>query len=83
MRKLVTLISEVSEVNLYYEKLVVQKSRRQPQSSVTVHRFRKQKSCCHLIAIPQAGIAPPTLTVMLGFQEKKKIAPCISFPASE
>ena len=31
------------------------------------------------MAIPQAGIAAPTLTVMQGFQAKK-IAQCISFP---
>ena len=31
------------------------------------------KSCCHVIAIPQAGIAAPTLTVMQGFKAKKKI----------
>ena len=37
----------------------------------TVRRFRKRKSCCHVIAIPQAGIAAPTLTVMQGFQAKK------------
>ena len=54
------------------EKLVVQKSRRQLQSSETVRRFRKRKSCCHVIAIPQAGIAAPTLTVMQGFEAKKK-----------
>ena len=58
----------------------MQKSRRQPQSSVTVRRFRKLNSCCHIIAIPQAGIAAPTLTVMQGFQANKKIAPCFSFP---
>ena len=51
----------------YYEKLVMWKSRRQPQSSVTVCRFRKQKSCCSVITIPQAGIAAPTLTVMQDF----------------
>ena len=39
----------------------MQKSRRQPQSSVAVRRFCKRKSCCHVIAIPQAGIAAPTL----------------------
>ena len=50
----------------------MQKSRRQPQSSVTVRRFHKRKSCCHVIAIPRAGIATPTLTVMQGFQAKKK-----------
>ena len=49
----------------------MRKSRTQPQSSVTVRCFRKQKSCCHVIAIPQAGIAAPTLIVAQGFQEKK------------
>ena len=33
------------------EELVVQNLRREPHSSVTVRCFRKQKSCCHLIAI--------------------------------
>ena len=65
------------------EKLVVQKSRRQPQSSVTVRRFRKRKSCCHVIAIPQAGISAPTLTVMQGFQAKKRLLHAFSFPSSE
>ena len=37
------------------------------QSSVMIRCFRKQKSCSHVIAIPQAGIAAPTLTVMQGF----------------
>ena len=44
---------------------------RGPHSSVTVRRFRKQKSYCHVIAIPSAGIAAPTLTVMQGFEAKK------------
>ena len=57
----------------------MQKSRRQPQSSVTVRRFRKRKSCCHVIAIPQAGIAAPTLTVMQGFEAKKNLR-AFSFP---
>ena len=55
-----------------YEKLVIQNLRRQPQSSVTVRRFRKRKSCSHVIAISQAGIAAPTLTAMQGFQGKKE-----------
>ena len=54
-----------------YEELVVQNLRREPHSSVMVRRFRKQRSCCHVIAIPQAGIAAPTLTVMQGFEAKK------------
>ena len=36
------------------EELVVQNLRREPHSSVTVRRFRKRKSWCHVIAIPQA-----------------------------
>ena len=36
-----------------------------------VRRLRKRKSCWHVIAIPQASIAAPTLTVMQGFEEKK------------
>ena len=55
---------------IVHEKLVIQNSCRQPQSSATIRRFRKQKSCCH-ISIPKAGIAAPTLTVMQGFQAKK------------
>ena len=45
---------------------------------VTVRRLRKRKSCWHVIALPQASIAAPT--VMQGFEAKKKTAPCISFP---
>ena len=33
------------------EELVVQNLRRKPHSSVTIRRFLKQKSCCHVIAI--------------------------------
>ena len=55
-----------------HEKLVIQKLCRESHKSVMVHRFHKRKSCCHVIAIPQAGIAAPTLTVMQGFQAKKK-----------
>ena len=67
-------------IDEHNEELVVQNLRREPHSSVMVRRFRKRKSCCHKIAIPQAGIAAPTLTVMQGFAAKKKIAQCISFP---
>ena len=56
---------------LQHKKLVMQKSCREPQSSETVCCFLKRKSCCHVITIPQAGIAAPTLTVMQGFQAKK------------
>ena len=39
--------------------------------------------CCekllHVIAIPQAGIAAPTLTVVQGFKAKQ-VVPCISYP---
>ena len=58
-----------------HEELVMQNLRREPHSSVTVRLFRNQKSCCHVIAAP-------TLTVMQGFEAKKKIALCISFPVS-
>ena len=51
----------------------MQKSCRQLHSSVTVCRFCKRKSCCNAIAIPQAGIAAPTLTVMQGFEAKKRM----------
>ena len=51
----------------------MQKLRRQPRLSVTVRRFRTRKSCCHVTAIPQAGIAAPTLTVMQGFRSKKRL----------
>ena len=57
----------------------MQKSRRQPQSSVTVRRFRKRKSCCHVIAISQADIAAPTLAEMQGFQAKKRTLHASSF----
>ena len=57
--------------NHIYQELVVQNLRRELHSSVTVRRFRKQKSCHHVIAIPQAGIAAPTLTGMQGFEAKK------------
>ena len=30
----------------------MQNSRTEPHSSITVRRFRKQKSCCHVFAIP-------------------------------
>ena len=36
-----------------------------------VRRLRKRKNCWHVIAIPQASIAAPTLTVMQGFEAKK------------
>ena len=49
----------------------MQKSRRQPQSNVPIRRFCKRKSYCHVIAIPHAGIAASTVTVMQGFQAKK------------
>ena len=38
------------------------------------------KSCCHVIAIPQAGIAAPTLTVMQGFKAKKRFIRAIPPP---
>ena len=60
-----------------HEKQVIQKSRKQPQSSV---RIRKQKSCCQVIAIPRTDIATPTLTVMQGFQAKKRLLRTFPFP---
>ena len=63
----------------HYEELVVQNLRRELHQSVSIRRFRKQKSCCHVIAIPQAGIAAPTLTLMQSFEAKKIITPCIFF----
>ena len=63
----------------------MQKSHRQSQLGVTVRRLFKQKSCCHVIAISQAGIAAATLTKMVGFRSKRKKktknAPSISFPS--
>ena len=38
-----------------------------------VRRLRKQKSYCYVIAIPQASIVAPTLTVMQGFEAKKAL----------
>ena len=46
-----------------------------------VRRFCKRKSCCHVIATPQARIAAPTLTVMQGFPAAKKTLLC-AFPVS-
>ena len=43
-------------------------------------RFRKRKSCCHVIAISQAGVAAPNQTLMQGFEGKKKNGSCITFP---
>ena len=58
-------------LSFVYEELVVQNLCREPHSSVTVRRIRKLKSCYYVIAIPQAGIPAPTLTVMQGFKAKK------------
>ena len=44
-----------------------------------VRCFRKRKGCCHVIAIPHAGIAAPTLTVMQGFQAKKRLLRAFPF----
>ena len=38
-----------------------------------VRHFCKRKWCCHVIAIPQAGIAAPTLTLMQGFEANKRL----------
>ena len=70
--KSVAFINESMYTTECYEKLVMQKSRRQPQSSLTVRHFRKRKSCWHVIAISQAGIAAPTLTEMRGFGAKQE-----------
>ena len=64
---------------IFHEKLVIQNLRRGPHESVTVRRFRKQKSCCHKIAIPQADIVAPTLTVMQGFKAKKRLLRAFTF----
>ena len=45
-----------------------------------VHHLRKLKNCWQVIAITQASITAPTLTVMQGFEAKKKTASCISLP---
>ena len=45
-----------------------------------VRCFRKQKSFCHVIAIPQAGIAASTLTVIQGFEAKKRLLRAFPFP---
>ena len=47
---------------------------------VMVCCFHKRKSWCHVIVIPQAGIAAPTLTVMQGFQAKKRLLCTFPFP---
>ena len=64
----------------FYEELVVQNLRREPHSSITIRRFHKRKSCCHVIAIPQAGIAAPTLTVMQGFKANKRLLCAFPYP---
>ena len=64
-------IEQLHSHNHMYEELVVQNLCRELHSSVTVRHFRKRKSCHHVIAIPQAGIAAPTLTGMQGFEAKK------------
>ena len=61
----------------------MQNLRRKPHSSVMVRHFRKLKSCCYVIAIPSGWHRCPNpnlLTVMQGFEAKKKVASCISFP---
>ena len=59
--------------------LVVQNLRREPHSRVMVRRFHKRKSCCHVIAIPQAGICPnPDCNAT--FSSKKKVCSVHSFP---
>ena len=64
-----------------YEELVVQNLRREPHSSVTVCRFRKLISCCYVIAIPQAGIPAPALTVMqCHFRKLKSCCYVIAIP---
>ena len=50
----------------------MQNLRREPHSSVTVRRFRKLKSSCYIIAIPSGWHPAPTLTVMQGFEAKKR-----------
>ena len=45
-----------------------------------VRHFRKRKSCWHVIAIPQAGIAALTLTVMQGFEAQKRLLRTFPFP---
>ena len=45
-----------------------------------VQCFRKRKSCCYVIPIPQAGIAATTLAVMQGFQAKKGLLRAFPFP---
>ena len=65
---------------MFNEELVVQNLRREPHSSITVRRFCKRKSCCHVIAILQAGIAAPTLTVMQGFEAKKRLLREFPYP---
>ena len=47
-----------------------------------VRRLRKQKSCWHVIAFPQASITASTLTVMQGFEAKKRLLRAYFFPVT-
>ena len=58
----------------------MQKSRRQPQWSETLHRFRKRKSCCDVIAIPSGWNRCPNPNYNARFWSKRKTASCIFFP---
>ena len=58
------------------KELVVQNLRREQHSSETVRRFRKQKSCCHVIAIPSGWHRCPNPNYKAKFWSQKKIAPC-------
>ena len=66
----------------YYEELVVQNLCREPHSSVTVRRFCKQKTCCHVRnCYPSDWHRCPNPHCNVRFlSKKKKITPCISFP---
>ena len=59
----------------------MQKSCSHLQSSITLRRFHKRKSCSHVMAIPQASIAAQTPTVINArFSSKKRLLRAFPFP---
>ena len=76
----IQLQQSVASAGIYKREVSHSNLRREPHSIVTVRRFRKRKNCCHVIAIAQAGIADPTLTVVQGFKAKKRLLHAFAFP---
>ena len=63
-----------------HEELVVKNLPREPHSSITVHRFRKLKSSCHVIAILSGWHPCPNLNCNASFEAKKGYL--CAFPSS-